>query len=103
MTELVHAWDHDGRTTTFTWIGHDPGIVPARVYALAFTRVGQIVLVGGDDPVQWWLSGGGVEEGESAEQALARELDEEVGAVIDDLEFLGHRRVDDPVAGRRCR
>ncbi len=100
MTELVHAWDHDGRTTTFSWVGDDSSIVPARVYALAFTHEGRIVLVAGEDPPRWWLPGGGVEQGESAEQALARELDEEAGAVIEDLEFLGHRRVDDPVEGR---
>lgn len=101
MTELVHAWQHDERTTTFTWVGDDPAVAPSRVHALAFTGDGRILLVGADVPeVRWWLPGGGVEQGESAEQALARELDEEAGAVIDDHELLGYQRVDDPVDGR---
>jgi ADP-ribose pyrophosphatase YjhB (NUDIX family) len=97
-----HEWEHDGRTTTFTWLGDAPGIVPARVYALAFDDEGRILLVGvgsEDDDSWWWLPGGGVEQGESAEQALVRELHEEAGAAVHDLEFLGYRSVDDPVEG----
>ena len=103
MIERVHTWKHEGRSTTFTWVGDNPGIVPARVYALAFTDQGEILLVGTgpeEDPGLWWLPGGGVEEGESAEQALLRELDEEAGAAVEDSEFLGYQRVDDPIEGR---
>ena len=103
MTVLSYDWEHDGRTTTFSWVGNAAGIVPARVYALAFTDEGRILLVGAgaeDEATCWWLPGGGVEEGESAEQALVRELQEEAGATVHDLEFLGYRRVDDPVDGQ---
>ncbi len=100
MTEIAHDWHHDGRITTFTWVGDDPSIVRARVYAVAFAGDGRILLVGGTVAGKWWLPGGGVEAGESPEQALARELDEEAGATVDDLALLGHRRVDDPVDGR---
>ncbi len=99
MPELVHAWHHEGRTTTFTWVDESDGISPARVYALAFTSQRRILLVGDDRPSHWWLPGGGVEDGETAEQALIRELNEEAGAVVDDLQLLGYRRVDDPLEG----
>ena len=100
MTELVHAWHHEGRTTTFSWVEEPDGTVPARVYALAFTSQGRVLLVGDDEPGHWWLPGGGIEDGETPEQALIRELDEEAGAVIDDVELLGYRRVEDPLEGR---
>jgi ADP-ribose pyrophosphatase YjhB (NUDIX family) len=102
VTELVHAWDHDGRTTTFSWVNETDGIIPARVYALAFNSQARVLLVGAhrdDEPPLWWLPGGGVEEGESPERALVRELDEEAGAIIHDLELLGYRSVDDPLDG----
>lgn len=79
----------------------DPeGIAPARVYALAFTSEGEILLVGGPGDTPWWLPGGGLEEGESPENGLVRELDEEAGATVDEFELLGYRRVDDPLDGR---
>ena len=97
MTEH-HVWRQDGRTT-FSWTDRDPAAVAARVYALAFTGEGAILLVGDEDEEQWWLPGGGVEDGESDERALERELSEEAGAVVMERELLGYQRVDDSVAG----
>ena len=98
---MAHRWTHDGRTTTFTWLQSLDGISPARVYAIAITDDLRMLLVGaGSDKERWWLPGGGIEAGETAESALRRELDEEAGATVDDLELLAYRQVDDPVDGR---
>ena len=99
MDELVHHWEHQGRTTTFTWVG-DAIVTPSRVYALAFTPVGEMLLVSGapEDP-ELWLPGGGIEPGEAPEEALARELHEEAAATVHALQPLGSQRLDDPAVG----
>lgn len=99
--DLTHQWTHDGRTTTFTWLETLGDIAPTRVYAIAVTDDARILLVGaGPSDSRWWLPGGGIEEAEDAESALRRELDEEAGATVDDLELLAYRQVEDPVDGR---
>ena len=99
MSELEHQWHYRGRTITFTWVG-DTDIAPARVYALAFTSDRRVLLVGGGpgDP-GFWLPGGGIEEGESPEDALARELAEDAAAEILEMKRLGAQRVHDPETG----
>jgi 8-oxo-dGTP pyrophosphatase MutT (NUDIX family) len=99
MDELVHHWQYGGRTITFTWVD-DVDVLPARVYALAFTPDGQMLLVGGrpDDP-GYWLPGGGIEAGETPDAALARELMEEAAATIHAMKWIGAQRVDDPARG----
>ena len=99
MSEFECQWQHHGRTITFSWVG-EADVVVSRVYALAFTSDRKLLLVGGGpgDP-GFWLPGGGIEEGETPEEALARELAEEAAAAIHAMARLGAQRVDDPAAG----
>jgi ADP-ribose pyrophosphatase YjhB (NUDIX family) len=98
---LVHEWFHDGCVTRMTWIG-DADVVPARAYALAFTADGMMLLVsGGSHNPDYWLPGGGIEDGEDEEVALRRELQEEAGASITDLTKLGVQMSEDELLGRQ--
>ena len=64
------------------------------VSALIFSRDGKL-LMGRKDPLKggvypdcWHIPGGGVDEGESLEQALAREIKEEVGIDLSSSEVI---------------
>lgn len=66
------------------------------MYALAFTPMHELLLVsGGSDDPDRWLPGGGVEVGETPEDALRRELLEEADATIVAMAELGSQRMDD--------
>jgi ADP-ribose pyrophosphatase YjhB (NUDIX family) len=84
---------------TYTWLG-SVDKVAARVYAIAYSNEGKMLVVGGAADAGYWLPGGGVEEGESPEAALTRELMEEAAATVDAMERIGVQQVDDPLSGR---
>jgi ADP-ribose pyrophosphatase YjhB (NUDIX family) len=93
--EYIRKTILNGKEVTFAWVGkiHE---TPARVYALAFASKVEMLLVSGgpDDPYRW-LPGGGIEQGETPEKALSRELMEEADAIIESLEYIGSQRLDD--------
>jgi 8-oxo-dGTP diphosphatase len=67
---------------------HDPNAPPATVvvplvYAVVRDDTGQVLLVRRLDTGDWELPGGRVEPGESAVDALVREVAEETGLVVD--------------------
>lgn len=67
-----------------------PGInyvVRPGAYAVIFDGAGAVAAVAG--PGGYYLPGGGIESGESEEEAVRRELMEECSASIEILEFLG--------------
>ncbi len=70
ITRLAHGW---GRLTRGMTLG---------VKGVVIDEAGAITLVRHGYVPGWHLPGGGVEVGETAEEALARELREETGIII---------------------
>jgi 8-oxo-dGTP pyrophosphatase MutT (NUDIX family) len=78
-----------GRWFLQRWL---PGadVQPERVQAFAVTATGEAVLVSSSiEGSDWGLPGGGIEPGEGALEALAREIAEEACARLIDADYLG--------------
>ena len=92
---LSEELTYEGRRYLIEWF--DPPFVPpwtetTQAYGICFTDDGSIVLVE-NAPGMWQLPGGGIEAGESFEQALAREVIEEACARVLESEYIGCQRV----------
>jgi 8-oxo-dGTP pyrophosphatase MutT (NUDIX family) len=94
MTELVHSAAFEGRTITATWYEAPFRPLSPRVYGVCSVD-DRIALVRIGDDSGLYIPGGGVELGETFEEALARELREEIAAEIDTSVYIGCQRVDD--------
>lgn len=96
MRSPAHTVVWNGRTIMATWFDAPFRPWRSRVYGLCFTTDGQLVLVRPVHDPGLHPPGGGVEDGESPEGALARELREEIAGCVEAHEYLGCQRVDDP-------
>jgi 8-oxo-dGTP diphosphatase len=71
-------------------VGHDPLIVPA-AGALILDGDGRVLIVRRCDNGEWSLPGGAMELGERVDTALVREVEEEVGVVVEPVALAGVR------------
>ncbi|MEP2103537.1 MAG: NUDIX domain-containing protein [Parasphingorhabdus sp.] len=71
-----------------------------RCACLLETKGEQIMLVRVRNNALWYLPGGTIEAVETAEQALIREIDEELGVAIDEQSMKFDRRIVGPALGR---
>ena len=76
--------------------GWMPTHLVTQALGLCFTADGLVVLVTMDDR-QWTFPGGTVEDGESVEQALVREVAEEACARVVRCQYLASQHVADPL------
>jgi 8-oxo-dGTP pyrophosphatase MutT (NUDIX family) len=94
MVDFVHEWEHEGEVIKFFWLG-DAEVKPDRAYAFAFTTDRQMLLVtDAHTSPGCWLPGGGIEPGETPEQALVRELSEEANALMHASVKMGMQRAE---------
>lgn len=74
-----------------------PLAVTIQAYGLCFVASGELVLISaGSDGASWNLPGGTIEPGETAEDALIREVAEEACAHVVSNSYLGCQEVFDP-------
>jgi len=95
MGKFKHRITENGHVFTLSWVG-GALVVPSRVYAIAFISPAKMLLVsGGSDAPDRYVPGGGIEPGETTEEALGRKLMEEADATIVTLKAVGSQRQED--------
>lgn len=96
MGKVTTRAEWDGHTVTYTWIpDHDlEKYKPLmQVYGICFDGQGRILII---KDKRWQIPGGTPEAGESLEETLIRELDEEAQVSVTNIFPLGVQRVDFP-------
>ncbi len=88
-----------GVTVTMTWIKDDnlEKYKPAtQVYGIVFNKKGEILVAREKSTEKWQIPGGKPEKGESIENSLRRELEEEVDVKVKNVFPLGAQKVEFP-------
>lgn len=93
MNSPTKTIDWNGRKITMTWMN----VVPTtQAYCICFNERDEILILDQKGDHTWTLPGGTVEEDETLEQTLIREVGEEADVTIKNIQLLGIQRVDDP-------
>ncbi len=93
---VSNIWTFNEITVRFTWIpgdDHEKYRPFTQIYGVCFNDKGQILIQKVEDS-DWCLAGGTVEEGESPEETLRRELIEETNVTIKNPIMLGGQKVE---------
>lgn len=92
--------DWDDRPCRLVWRPapfEPPPALTTQAYGLCFVESGELVLISAEsDGGSWNLPGGTIELGETAEEALTREVAEEACAQVASSSYLGCQEVFDP-------
>jgi 8-oxo-dGTP diphosphatase len=95
---LTRKYGFDGKNVLLTWLPGESyqGLKPIKqAYGFCFNREGKL-LVQQKKPGPWQVMGGTIEPGETPEETLIREVDEEVNIEIADIHYLGAQKVEEP-------
>ena len=88
-----------GQEVGITWISDQDveKYQPCRqVYGICFNEKNEILIIKGPDSDKWQIPGGTPEGGETREQTLIREIQEEADVLIKDCTPLGVQQIDHP-------
>lgn len=92
VTDIIQWGDH---TNQLTWLPGrtKPTDFPyTQSYGIVFNEKGEILII--REKGHWKIPGGKPEPGETAEEALSRELVEEADVKVKDIELLGAQKVE---------
>ncbi len=96
MNKIINNWNYNGVQYKFTWY---PDIDPETInpvtqcYGFCYNDKGKLLVIETSMPGRWQVPGGTVEEDETFEQTLRREIIEEANVTIKDIHYLGAQSV----------